>query len=251
LTWLSPLENSDEQAAHFERMADNTGKWFLESVEFQRLTHQPGVTLYCHGIPGSGKSSLVSLAVDYLYNLRQGDASIGIAYIFFSFTREDAQSLTDLLASLAKHLARLHPSPLQVLEDLSERKYKKKQRPSASEIVELLKRLMGGFRVAVIILDALDECKSSTGLLEKFMQCLFQLQEETEGSSLNILATSRTNHNIEALFDRATHTVEIRAQDDDITKYLQAELNSVMRGKVDQALRDEVQHRILKAADGM
>ncbi|KAL3465699.1 ankyrin repeat-containing domain protein [Aspergillus heterothallicus] len=251
LNWLSPLENSDEQAAYFEKMAENTGKWFLDSVEFQRLIHQSEVTLYCHGIPGSGKSSLISLAIDYLYNLRRKDTGIGIAYIFFSFTREDVQAPTDLLASLAKQLARLHPSPLQVLEDLYERKYKKKQRPSAGEIAELLKRLIGGFRVAVIVLDALDECKSPTGVLEKLMQCLFQLQEEVEGSTLNILATSRTNHNIEALFEKATHTVEIHAQDEDIIKYLQAELNCVMRDKMDQALREEAQDRILKAADGM
>ncbi|KAL4966558.1 ankyrin repeat-containing domain protein [Aspergillus stella-maris] len=251
MSWLSPLEYGDEQAAYLDKLATDTGKWFLTSSEFQDLIYGSNVTVYCHGIPGSGKSSLVSLAIDYLYSIRQQNLSLGIAYIFFSFNRENGQTLYDLIASLAKQLARQYPSSPHVVEEFYQMHYKEKQRPSVQKMILLLKKLMSGFKVSIIVLDALNECKDTNGTLGKFMQSLFQLQEQNIGTATNIIATSRTNQNIKALFRKATSVVEIRAQDDDLTRYLDAGLNCVQPEKMDDYLREQARTKIVKASDGM
>jgi hypothetical protein len=251
LTWLSPLEFSDEQAAYLEKMASGTGQWFLASDELQSMATGNNITVYCHGIPGAGKSVLASLAVDYFYTLRRRNPKIGIAYIFFSLRREDVQTLAGLLACIAKQFAQQYPNVPQVVEEFYGLHYEEKRRPSAQELYSLLRDLINGLEVGIIVLDALDECRNSNGTQVKFLQNLLRLQKDTHRTATNILVTSRTNDNIRALFSKATNTVEIRAQNEDIVKYLDAEMDSVPLGHLDEDLRGQVRHRVVQAADGM
>ncbi|OJJ04862.1 hypothetical protein ASPVEDRAFT_820446 [Aspergillus versicolor CBS 583.65] len=251
LSWLSPLTHSDEQTAHMDKRAANTGKWFLELTEFQELVNGSNVTVYCHGIPGGGKSSLVSLAIDYLYKLRRQREGLGIAYLFFSFDRGTMQSLPNLIAALAKQFAMQFPSLPQVVEEFYETHSSQQRRPSIRELILLLKQLINGFKTSIIVLDALDECMDSSETLGKFMQILFQLQNENKEMATNILATSRINHNIKTLFNKSPYIIEIRARDDDLREYLDAELETVQQDKLDGGLREQARDNIIRASDGM
>lgn len=250
LSWLSPLTHSDEQTAHKDKRAANTGKWFLELTEFQALVNGSNVTVYCHGIPGGGKSSLVSLAIDYLYELQRQREGLGFAYVFFSFDRETTQSLPNLIAALAKQFAMQFPSLPQVVEEFYETHSSQQRRPSIRELILLLNQLISGLETSIIVLDALDECMDSSEILGKFMQILFQLQKENK-TATNILATSRINHNIKTLFDKSPYIVEIRARDDDLREYLDAELETVQHDKLDGGLREQARDNIIRASDGM
>ncbi|KAL5341659.1 hypothetical protein BJX70DRAFT_42565 [Aspergillus crustosus] len=251
LSWLSPVEYGDDQAAYLEKMTDDTGNWFLSSDEFQGLITGSNVTMYCHGIQGAGKSTLMSLAINHLYTLRRTDPSLGIAYIFFSGQRDEPQTPSSLIACLAKQFARQHNGHLKELEELYALHYKAKQRPSVHEMLLLLNRLTSSFKLSVIIVDALDECRNRSGTLGKFMRSLFKLQKEHGETAMNILATSRTNSNIKDLFRDATYTVEISAREDDILKYINADLASLHGPRFSMVLRQQVQSKVLEAADGM
>src|SRR2546422_765288 len=62
-------------------------------------------TLFCPGIPGAGKTIFTSMVVDELTTRFRDDESIGIAYIYFNFRRQDQQKVEDLLSGLLKQLA--------------------------------------------------------------------------------------------------------------------------------------------------
>ncbi len=61
LDWISKLNH--EQKHHYVRLprVEGTGEWLLEMEDFERWRDEPNLhsrVLWCHGIPGSGKSVL-------------------------------------------------------------------------------------------------------------------------------------------------------------------------------------------------
>jgi Cdc6-like AAA superfamily ATPase len=62
-------------------------------------------TLFCPGIPGAGKTILTSIVIDKLTTQFGNDESIGVAYIYCNFRRQDKQKPGDLLTSLLKQLS--------------------------------------------------------------------------------------------------------------------------------------------------
>ncbi|KAL6408381.1 ankyrin [Ilyonectria robusta] len=64
---------------------------------------QPGT-----GIPGAGKTILTSTVVESLK--AQNNRSVGIAYVYCNFQRQEEQTAKDLLASLIKQLTQNLPN---------------------------------------------------------------------------------------------------------------------------------------------
>jgi hypothetical protein len=74
------------------------------------------VTLFCPGIPGAGKTILVSIAIDYLQR-RLRDCDVGIAYLYHNFRRVDDQTVEQLIANLLNQLLRnKFPPPPAVMD---------------------------------------------------------------------------------------------------------------------------------------
>jgi hypothetical protein len=106
LAWLTPIDYAAEQSDFIKRRQAGTGKWLLESPEFQTwLCSADRNALFCPGIPGAGKTILTSIVVDELTTRFAEDENVGIAYIFCNFRRQAEQNAEDLLMSLLKQLA--------------------------------------------------------------------------------------------------------------------------------------------------
>ena len=76
--------------------------FFSRANQSTRLSGKP-VTLFCPGIPGAGKTILVSTVIDYLQR-NLGDHDVGIAYLYCNFRRVDDQTVEQLIANLIKQL---------------------------------------------------------------------------------------------------------------------------------------------------
>jgi len=59
------------------------------------------VALFCPGIPGAGKTILVSIIIDHLQRI-SGGRGIGIAYLYCNFRRVDYQTVEQLIVNLVK-----------------------------------------------------------------------------------------------------------------------------------------------------
>lgn len=55
IAWLSPLKSMEQQKQMYSKAAPDTGKWFLESDEFQAWISGSFATLFCSGTHGTGK----------------------------------------------------------------------------------------------------------------------------------------------------------------------------------------------------
>jgi hypothetical protein len=215
---------------------------------FQTWLNTAKQTLFCPGIPGAGKTILTSIVIEALTIRFSKDPTIGIAYIYCNFQRQDEQKIDDLLASLLKQLAESQPSLPSTVKDLYDRHKTKWTRPSLDELSRSLQAVTTLYSRVFLIVDALDECQMSDGCRQRFLSGLFNLQAKC---GVNLFATSRPISSIEKEFKGNT-MLEIRASEEDVRRYLEGHMFR-LPGFVVRSLelQEEIKTRIVKAVDGM
>lgn len=248
LDWLIPTDYGSQQADNFRRRELGTGQWLLDSEDYQNWVKEPKKTLFCQGIPGAGKTVLASIIVNDLETKYYSDSTIAVCYIYCNYKRKDEQTVENLLSSLLKQLAQSQSSLPDSLKDLHDRHGEKRTRPSLDEISKALESAAIQNSKVFIILDALDECQDLYRCRTKFLSAIFNLQMK---SGANILATSRI---IPEIMDRfkESPSIDIRASDDDIRRYLHSRLPELRESVTNQcSLRDDIMTNITEAASGM
>jgi len=249
LDWLTPIDYGAQQSDFINRRQEGTGQWLLDSDEFQRWSNESKQTLFCPGIPGAGKTMITSIVVEHLQTNFRNDASVGIAYLYCNFRRQQEQKPADLLASLLKQLIQRRPSVPGSVTVLFRRRNSERPRPSFDEISQALRSVVTDYSRTFFIIDALDECQVSDGGRKRFLAVLFDIQSRTRAS---ILATSRFIPEIVKEFEGRGARLEIRASDDDLQRYLDGHmlrLPSFVSRNAD--LQKKVKTAIINAVDGM
>ena len=248
LDWLTPIDYVPQQSDFINRRQAGTGEWLLDSPEFHTWLNMERQTLFCQGIPGTGKTILTSIVVDDICNRFHNDNTTGITYVYFNFRRRDEQTAEDLLASLLKQLAQgqsLLPDNVRSLYD----KHKdKKTRPLFDEVTKVLQSVAATYSRLFIVVDALDECQISDGCRTRFLTAIFNLQAKY---GANIFATSRIIPEITEKF-QGSISLEIRASEQDVRKYVNGQIShlpSFVRCNPD--LQEKIKSGIVKAVDGM
>jgi Cdc6-like AAA superfamily ATPase len=220
----------------------------LDSTEFQTWINNDSQTLFCPGIPGVGKTILTSVVVNELTTRFSSDPTVGLAFIYFNFRRQDEQKINDLLASLLKQLAESQPSLPVIVKDLYNRHKTKRTKPSFDEILKVLQTVAMAYSRVFIIIDALDEYQASDNYRSRLLAEIFSLQAK---SSVNFFATSRPNYYIKREF-KGCISFEICARDEDVYRYLEGymfKLPGFVVRRLD--LQEEIKAEITKAVDGM
>ncbi|KAF7181190.1 hypothetical protein CNMCM7691_000319 [Aspergillus felis] len=246
--WLSEVNYGPKHSDTFERKQEGTGEWLLNSIKFQKWLIDRKQTLLCHGIPGAGKTIITSMVIDYISKKFAADDGIGIVYIYCDHRNQNEQKLGNILAVILKQLIQSRGKMPASVKDLHQRHIKQKTRPSNDELMTLLHSVAMPLSRVFIIIDALDECQASTDEVKDILRNIFKLQRET---GANFFATSRNISDIVDEF-KAGISLEIRATDEDVLKYLDAQLETlpsfISRNK---SIREEIKSRIIGIIDGM
>ena len=246
LDWVTPIDYTAQQHDFISRRQEGTGQWLLDSAEFHTWLNTDRQTLFCPGIPGAGKTILTSIVVDELTTHFYNNKSIGIAYLYCNFRRQDEQKLDDLLASLLKQLSGCQPSLPSDVKDLYNQHRNKQSRPSQYELLRAIQSVVSLYSRVFLIIDALDE--ASQGCRTIFLSEIFGIQASCR---VNIFATSRLIPQITEKF-QSSISLEIRASNTDIARYLEAHMGLLSSSNGwDQQLRDEIKATISDAVDGM
>lgn len=249
LDWITPVDYATYHRDIVNRRQEGTGEWLLQSNQYRGWVSDTNGTFFCPGIPGAGKTMSAAIVVNDLHELFVQDDSIGIAYIYCNFRRQDEQKPIDLFASLLKQLAEQRSTIPQSLQHLYDDHQSKKTRPSLNEILRTLQSAIGEYTKAFIVVDALDECEILGGNRKKFITELLNMQAAT---AANLFATSRMIPEIEKDFEGRSTQIEIRASNEDLEKYLAGNLWKLPSFVSSNAgLQDEIKTSIIKAADGM
>lgn len=248
LNWLTSIDYAPQQSDFIARRQEGTGQWLLESEKFQEWLTKSEQILFCPGIPGAGKTIITSIVVDHLHFKFQNDASVGIAYIYCNFRRQQEQKPEDLLASLLKQLVLQKRSMPEILKNLYERHKEKRTRPLIEEVSRVLHSIVADYSKTFVIIDALDECQVIGGRHKKLLSEILRLQTE---SGVSLFATSRFVPEIMTNF-KGCLSLEILASDEDVQRYIDGhilQLPSFVLRSPD--LQEEIKTEIAKAVKGM
>ena len=247
LDWITQIDYAPQQSDNIRRRQAGTGQWLLDSAEFKAWLEDER-TLFCPGIPGSGKTILTSTVVDELFARFGNDSNIGIAYIYCNYRRQHEQNLEDLFASLLKQLIQEQPLTPDSVKALYNRHKDKRTRPSLDELLRILETVAVAYSRVFIIVDALDECQISGGCRQRFLSGIFKIQAKCEA---HLFATSRPISSIEKDFE-GNLRLEIRASEEDVGRYLEGHLfrlpGFVRRSR---ELQEDIKKAIVNAVDGM
>ncbi|KAH7113480.1 hypothetical protein B0J13DRAFT_533856 [Dactylonectria estremocensis] len=246
LEWLTPIDYAPQQSDFINRRQAGTGQWLLDSTEFQTWLQADEQTLFCPGIPGAGKTILMSIVVDELTTRFGNDESVGIAYLYCNFRRQDEQKAEELLASILKQLVQGQMSLPGSVKSLYDKHKDRRTRPLLDELSRTLQSIAGIYSKIFILIDALDEYQATDrkrGLSE-----IFELQAKCRAS---VFATSRFIPEVTEKFN-GRPSLEIRASEQDVRRYVaghMSHLPSFVRRCPD--LQEEIKTATVKAVDGM
>jgi hypothetical protein len=247
LEWLSPIDHASEQRDAISRRQAGTGGWLLNSQAYQDWLSTDGRTLFCPGIPGAGKTVFASIINADLWERHHHDPTVGLAYLFCNYRRQDEQTLEALLSSILKQLVERQVYLPKSVENL----YESQQKGGSNRIdatTRALESVMATYSRVFVVIDALDECAVSRGCRTGLLSRIQTLQKQCH---INILATSRFIPEIAERFNTAFQ-LEIQADSNDVRRYL-AENTSRLPSFVqrDTELQEEIVSKIVEAVRGM
>lgn len=225
-----------------------TGQWFLDTTTFRSwLETAEASCLWCTGFPGSGKTVITSMVIDYVAELARGQ-STGIGYIYCQYKDAENETILNLVSALTLHLAQQVPIlPLELNNFYNNRLMSETPR-TVKDYVDLLLQLFDHFAQVYIFVDALDECSEDTRI--ELLLVLEPLQ-----AFARLFLTSRPHISVDHVLKRVSR-VNISATDSDIKIYLTAKFSR--RGSQlatfisrDPSLEDDIVRMVGEKAGGM
>ncbi|KAJ7278126.1 hypothetical protein C8J57DRAFT_161331 [Mycena rebaudengoi] len=226
---------------------EGTGLWLLEEDKFKDWVSGAGAIFWCYGMPGAGKTVLSSAVVDYLRE-KSRSPNVGVACAYLNHKETDMQSPENILAGLWRQLIFAKSiMPGSPAHSLHHKHLEKQTRPSADEMQGILSSAVAEYSKVYIVIDALDEYpETKRHMLVKHLAAL--------KPNINLLFTSRPHITPEMFFPN-TPALEIRATEEDIRRYLDAQIrNSFRLSKHVQSrpeLHQEIENEIIGNVDGM
>ncbi|KAJ7444029.1 ankyrin repeat-containing domain protein [Mycena latifolia] len=246
LNWITSLNFFRRQADVFRAWQKGTGEWLLSDAKFKNWKLGARGVLWCRGIPGAGKTVLVSVVVNHLRNQFQ-KSDTAVACIYLNHKEREVQTPENLLASVWKQLVVDRSLP-QAAHDLYRHHCPRDTRPSLTEVFNLLQAAMGQHSKVYIIVDALDEYpEDQRNILLEHLSMLL-------GPTTSLMMTSRPHVTLDDLFPDVSG-LEIKATEDDIHQYVDKQIQKSPRlskhVQTRPELHDEIKSEISRNADGM
>ncbi|KAK2812771.1 hypothetical protein FQN50_001100 [Emmonsiellopsis sp. PD_5] len=226
--WLSPNNQRATLDGMLRTRQSGTGQWFLENRAFLKWRGGGYDQLYCHGMPGAGKTIIASIAIEYLENLRARDSSLGVAFYYCSHKRQDSERVEDILASLLAQLLEARPDRLKSIRELY-KSHCRGQKLRLKDIQRELRDVVKQYDQTFIVIDALDEFGPEPRNRGDLLGKISYLQE---AANIKLLVTFRTNTRIRP--EPHGPKLEISANEADILEYLDE--------NIVKKLSDVVQH---------
>ncbi|KAF7343632.1 Ankyrin [Mycena sanguinolenta] len=244
IEWYSPLNFFLRQADIFGIHQPGTGQWFLEANSFNEWKSGVGKVLWCRGMPGAGKTVLVSIAVQHL-RATEYSHNVGVAAVYLNHKETDAHTASTLLTSLWRQL--VVGKSIASVENLYQKHREPGTKPSLNEDHAILCSTISQYLKVFILVDALDEYPERKR--DIFMSYLSQL-----GTNVNLLLTSRPHISLKNRIPEM-EVLEIEAREEDIRCHIDAQiLKSPRLSNHIQNCPDllgQIEDRIVRRSDGM
>ncbi|KAL0635425.1 hypothetical protein Q9L58_005633 [Maublancomyces gigas] len=247
LGWLLKVNPLANHTAAQERWHRGTGSWFVEANDFQDWCDRGQALMWLQGIPGAGKTVLISAAIDKLNRLFPDRTSVGIAYFYFDFKEPAKQNARNMVLSLLGQLCRHHSTIPDYMHELYQKQLDHDP-PSITDLTLALFDIVKTFKQIFLVIDALDECTERPALLGT----LCTIIQHERGKHIKVLVASREEQNIRAAFS-SLPLLSIRTQmSSDIRLYVTESIDTDTRLRsLPEEIKLEIKGTISEGAKGM
>ena len=211
-SWLSPLDFFGTQRSTYQKHHQGTGQWLLKSEAFQNWLIEENTCLAIAGQPGSGKTVLTSIIVQFLRSTC--DNKTAVVWIYLHYNSPN-QTMENILGSILQQLIWQRVGVSRNVMRFYRQHCDKKDRFDIDALVKVLGREMLTFYRTFIIVDALDEIEPAIRI---------QLLEILQSFEISRLVTSRTYPSIEREL-RGFTILDMVVSSNDIKCFVEAELS--------------------------
>lgn len=214
--WLSPPDPSKNQVIARRDNRDGSAVWFTGGATFENWK-ATGCLLWIHGKPGSGKSILCSTLIQEAKAMCDAGLAL-VAYFYFDFRDNAKQDIRGLLSSIVTQLSAESDSCYNILSDLHSAHYAGSQLPDDEALIRCLKDMLQlpDQPLIYLIVDAIDECPDSTGVISPRERVLGFIEDlvESRFPNLRLCITSRPEADIlDVLEHLASHIISLHDEE--------------------------------------
>jgi ankyrin repeat domain-containing protein 50 len=201
---------------------------------------------------------LASLVIDRVNEDLQSTSKTPLIFFYCGSDESNRRTSASLLRTLIHQLLCTSPDLFEMIDIIYE-----KNRISGfthgvldfSDSKELLTKMLPKIKKSFIVIDALDECEAHSR--REVLEALLQLSSIPNGT-VKIFVSSRYSDDIALAFeDRVSLLIERQHNYDDISLFVQKEIDSairkknLLRGKVDHELEQSLKRTLTRGANGM
>ena len=171
-----------------------------------------------------------------------------LAYFYFDYREQDGQTPNAFVASLLRQIAvRKVDFPQSLLDFYEHYKHDRAQAETAA-LFATFRQVYSSFEKCYIIIDALDECRSSL-----YRKEILKIVSGLDLQIVRLFVTSRPHiHDIQQNFLHAQQ-IEVEASEQDIRSYCHRMIEDSQStlDLIDDSLKEEVADAVAKNAQGM
>ncbi|KAF8343377.1 ankyrin repeat-containing domain protein [Amanita rubescens] len=172
--WLAVPDPSINHNIAREKHHKGTCQWLLDDKRYISWKEQSNSFMWINGISGCGKTLICSTIIEDIKDIVQHHPGTGLAYFYFDINDKMKWTSTSLLSSLVLSLTAKSKNFL-LLKKLYE-KHDQLHKPTKSELLHLLMKLLQLFQQAYIVIDALDECDDYYQLFIQVVKVIHEWQ---------------------------------------------------------------------------
>jgi hypothetical protein len=253
LRWLSPACPNDNQLAGLGAEQEGKSDWIFHSEEFLSWRNNRTQTpiFWLSGIPGAGKTTLLAKVVYHLQlKLDNQTRNERLAFFFCDFRTADSQVSRNVIGSLVAQICTQigwFPPELESSFNESVNSVGKEIAPRLPILSSALTSLAKQSNL-VLLIDALDECRDSSGITE-VLNCIKQ------EAAIKIFVTGRDEPRINSSLNDCIHLrLEARREEvsDDIRSYIETRLDTEPTLRwLSSSFKEDIQKTLLSKSGGM
>ncbi|KAH6873709.1 hypothetical protein BKA70DRAFT_281891 [Coprinopsis sp. MPI-PUGE-AT-0042] len=231
------------------KATQGTGVWLLKTAKFIIWMDPNGdlKILWGTGIPGAGKTVLVSIVIRELEALAAVKGSrICVCYVYIRYSDRANLSVRNIVEILVKQTVERHPECASIAEKAYARHIREKTQPTEAELLQLLRQFAEVNAATFYLIDALDEAPDRIQV---------DLVLKLASLDVRLFITSRPLEAVQARAPNA-HCFPIFAQEGDLDLHINQEIArsrdlETLLKKAGPSLKDEVVSLVKSKCGGM
>ncbi|TVY23573.1 Ankyrin repeat and protein kinase domain-containing protein [Lachnellula hyalina] len=250
LNFLSNIEAQKWQDSNIRLRQPGTGIWFTDGPEFKTWRSEANTKLWINGIPGAGKTILVSSIIQEVEKLM--DSQNALAFFYCDYKDANTHNPLCILGSLARQLIAQNEECFEYLSTFYRDHFTKDRQIRAStseELCDLIVKVSAQFQNTMIVVDGLDEISEDRADITRFLRGL-----NDHSRSVKTLFASRPEVDIGHVLEDF-EKISIAAMSSDLCLYVGSEIERRTKSRklniTDRDLKEHIMKTLIEGADGI